>query len=783
MRSGDFSQLSGVIYDPKSYDPATKTRLPFTGNVIPPDQIDPVAKQFIAFYPTPQNAQLSQNFIFNPPNQQDLTRINTNDDYQLSDNNRISWMFNRQAFIVPAQSTLPPPAFGDNTRVATLTAYNTGLSWVTLVSPTLVTTTKIGWAYDYYILAFSPDALALGDVNAKLGLTIPPNDLPVKYSSMGLSGYSSLGVGNFEPYISNGQDRQLKNDTSWVVGSHTMKFGIDLQWIQTNCLNARNEGGQFSFSGRYTRDPVTLAGGSSVADFLLGNVDSTTFSTNTRLDERAILLGGYIQDDWTVTPRLTVNLGVRYEFLRPFEDVFDKRANVDLDTNPLSPTLILASQVGQSSFVKADTNNVQPRFGIAYQVMPEKLVLRTGYGIYYPVVRYAPFGDSDSWVVNPPYNVAVGTSSDGITPATLLKVGVPVDSLLLQNAKSVSLASQQRNPALGYTQQWNFNLQYQPAKDWMVQVGYFGTKGNHLVNKVDANYVETLGPGSVNSLRRFKSIAVPLSVPGGSGPVSLRVISPIGSITRTEYEGNSIYHSLQAKVEHRFSDGFSVMGSWIWSKGLGDIIGDNGPGQSPGSGFQNQANLRAERGPLDTNLSQLFVISGIWDLPFGNGRHFGSHLNPVLDAVFGGWSLGGILNVTAGRPFNVTVSGNPANSGQTNRADVVGDWRAVPGGQSVYEFFNTAAFQANQPYTYGNLGRNILVGPHFNNIDCSLAKEANLFSVWDQPWKLQFRWEVFNLFNHANFGFPGGSFGTPTFGQLTSANESRKMQFGMKIVF
>jgi hypothetical protein len=141
------------------------------------------------------------------------------------------------------------------------------------------------------------------------------------------------------------------------------------------------------------------------------------------------------------------------------------------------------------------------------------------------------------------------------------------------------------------------------------------------------------------------------------------------------------------------------------------------------------------------------------------------------------------MTLTTGRPFNVTVSGDPANSGQTNRADVVGDWRAVPGGQSVYEFFNTAAFQRNRPYTYGDLGRNALVGPHFSDIDCSLAKEATLFTAWDQPWKLQFRWEVFNLFNHTNFGFPGGALGTPTFGQLTDANESRTMQAGLKIVF
>jgi hypothetical protein len=240
---------------------------------------------------------------------------------------------------------------------------------------------------------------------------------------------------------------------------------------------------------------------------------------------------------------------------------------------------------------------------------------------------------------------------------------------------------------------------------------------------------------------------------------------------------------MQAKVEHRFSQEFTLMSSWIWSRSIGDIIGDNGPGQSPGSGFQNPANLRGERGLLDTHLAQRFVLSGIWDLPFGRGRQFGSHLHPVLNAFLGDWSLGGILTLTSGRPFNVTVSGNPANSGGTNRADLVGDPDAVPGGQSVNEFFNIAAFRANKPFTYGNLGRNSLLGPGFKNVDCSLEKQAALFTAWDQPWNLQFRWEFFNVFNHANFGFPGGTLGTPTFGQLTNADPSRKMQVGLKLIF
>ena len=421
--------------------------------------------------------------------------------------------------------------------------------------------------------------------------------------------------------------------------------------------------------------------------------------------------------------------------------------------------------------------------GLAYQVLPDKVVVRAGYGIYSPFQRFSPFGDSSSIVVNPPYNVSVTTSSDGITPASLLKNGIPVNQLALQNATSVSLASLQRDPPHSYSQQWNTNIQYQFASNWMFQVGYFGVRGVHLANLVDANYVTSLGPGNINQRRRISSVTIPLTIPGEAGPVSSVTISPIGSILRQENTGNSIFHSMQTKVEHRFSGGFTILASWIWSKGLGDIRGGSPEGAAPGSTFQNPANLRQERGYLDTQVAHSFVLSEIWDLPYGRGRRFGANVNPVINAVLGAWSVGSILTLTTGRPFNITVNGDPANSGQTDRANVVGDPYAVPGGSRVAEFFNTAAFAPNAPYTFGNLGRNAIIGPGFENLDCSLMKEATPFKVKDQPVNLQVRWEVFNILNHPNFGFPGNAIGTPTFGQLTSASPGRKMQAGLKFIF
>jgi hypothetical protein len=173
MRTGDFSALSAPIYDPSTYDPTTRTRQVFPGNIIPANRIDPVAKQLMDYYPAPQNGGLSQNFIYNPPNQEDVGRINTREDYQFSQNHQISWIFNSESDNIPASTGLPPPAFGANTRVTNVQGYGTGLTWSAVVSPSLVTSTKVGFFKDEFLINFSPEALALGNVNAKIGLQAP----------------------------------------------------------------------------------------------------------------------------------------------------------------------------------------------------------------------------------------------------------------------------------------------------------------------------------------------------------------------------------------------------------------------------------------------------------------------------------------------------------------------------------------------------------------------------------------------------------------------------------
>lgn len=789
MRQGDFSALSAPIYDPLTYNPATNTRQQFSyngqPNVIPPNRFDPVAMQLINYYPSPQNTGLASNYTFIAPNDQNLGRINTREDYQFSAKDQLSAIFNREEnFEPPSFLTLPAPAFGGDDREIYIICYGGGLTWTRLVSPTIVTSTRAGWFGDRFWEGPGAQALALGNVAAKVGLQVPPIGLPVVFPNFGISGYSSLGPSNFSPVWSQGQDRQIGNDTTWTKGAHTFQFGAEIEWLQTNNNNTRNEEGTFNFTNRYTRNPANASGGNAVADFLLGYVDNLAYSTVTRVEARANLWETYFQDVWKVNKKFTLNAGVRYQYLYPFHDVYDRLANVDLDTNPLQPQIELAAQFrGQGFWGHNSYLDFEPRVGLAYQVFNDKVVVRAGYGVYSPFQRFSPFGDSQSDVVNPPYDVSVAPSSNGITPVSMLKNGVSANIVSIQNATSVSLASQQRTPPHQYTQQYNLNVQYQFANSWMFQVGYFGLKGTHLVNQFDTNYVPKLGPGNTNSLRRFKSIFVPYSAPTIAGPVQGITISPLGSILRTEYTGNTNFNSMQAKVTHEMSGGFTLLGAWTWSKVLGDTTDSNPQGSAPGYAFQNPGNLKGEYGQLDTQLKQAFVFSGLWDLPFGHGRKLGSSMAPWANIVLGGWGLDSIVTVTSGRPFTVTVNGTPSNSGQTDRANIVGDPNAVPGGRTVKEFFNTAAFAPNAPFTYGNEQRNSIIGPDYSDVDFALEKEATLFSVKDQPVNLQFRWDIFDAFNHPTYGFPSNVLGTPSFGQLTLANSPRQMQLAAKLIW
>ncbi len=302
-----------------------------------------------------------------------------------------------------------------------------------------------------------------------------------------------------------------------------------------------------------------------------------------------------------------------------------------------------------------------------------------------------------------------------------------------------------------------------------MELGYAGSRGLHLVRQYDANF-SPAGAGAIDAKRPFKTLSIP-----GTG-----ITTPLGAVYSHRFDGNSVYHGMIAKVEKRFSKGVTILGSYTWSKTIGDTCGTAVQGNSTGCGFQNLLNLRSERSVDNQDVPHRFVTSALYELPIGKGRTWLARSNRAVDAVFGGWSLGSIVSAVSSVPFSPTVQGNPANTGTytvVQRPDVVG--AAYSGTRTLARDFNTDAFVRPANFTYGSAGRNVLRGRSQFNWDFSALKT---FQVVERI-KLQFRFEAFTFTNTPRFGAPGNVVGTAAFGVITGANTPRNLQFGLKLLW
>jgi hypothetical protein len=304
----------------------------------------------------------------------------------------------------------------------------------------------------------------------------------------------------------------------------------------------------------------------------------------------------------------------------------------------------------------------------------------------------------------------------------------------------------------------------------MMEVGYSGTKGTHLEQTYDDNFSPP-GPGNTDLKRPYQSAAIP-----GTSIVT----SPLGAVHGYHFNGNSSYHALLAKVEKRFSRGLTLLGSYTWSKSIGDTCGASSIGDTTGCGFQDIRNLRLERSVDNNDIPQRFAVSGVYELPVGKGKHFGSNLPGAVNAIFGGWSVGSILVAASGRPYNVIAQGNNANTGTftvVNRPNVLRDPYAIE--RTLDHDFDAGAFANNPVNAVGNAGRNLLRQRGSFNWDFSSHKEWRL----KERVRLQFRFEAFHFTNTPRFGQAGNNMGSATFGRITGADTPRNLQVGMKAVW
>ncbi len=754
-RGGDFSQLNKTLKNPTAGGAA------FAGNIIPASLIDPLAAKLISLYPAPTNGNLSSNYIYGGPNDEDDLRYDIRSDYMIREADSVYGRVSHYGVTIPGILNLPPPAFGANAFDEKITGWNDSAGWNHIFTPQLIAITRVSWAFNQFGRA-NPAVGGTTNYNQKFGIPGGDDSIPGGMSQFGITGYTQLGIGSNNPTVRNSQQRQFMSDFNWSHGAYNFKFGVNVLRIQNNILNDNSTIGNYNFNSQFTGD--------GMADFLLGYANTWNGSTVEAVNLRGWLNAAYFQDDWKLTPKLTLNLGVRYEVGLPFYDTQNRMSNLTL-LSPATATMILASNkggYGSRSLVNVDKNGWEPRIGLAYQ-LTSKTVIRTGYGIYR--TYFEPMGDQQFLTNNPPFSYQVTLTSSQTSPAVMLSAGPPVGALSLAHATGLIFAEYPANPHRAYAQQWNLNVQRDLGADWLLEIGYSGEKGVHLINRFDGNFAPP-EPGNINANRPIQTATIP---PGG------QTVSPLGGVYYYEFAGNSNYQAMVVRLEKRFSKGFTWLNSYTWSKSIGDVCSDSADGNAPNCGFQDPYNLRAEKSQDNQNVSQRFVSSVLYDIPIGRGRRYGSSMGRVLNGFVGGWELGGIFTRRSGLPYSIVDSGNPANAGTINivsRPNLVGDPWSVAWSPS--HAFNTAAFATQPLYTYGNLGRNTMNMPRVSNLDLILSK---VFDITERV-RLQARFEAFNASNTPPFtSAPGATVGTNSFGVTSAAGAPRQLQFGLKAIF
>jgi len=772
MRAGNFG--STPIFDPLSTAPnpsgSGSIRAQFPGNVIPASRFDQIGQQLINYYPLPNLEGTANNYTANVPQLQSNHNMVVRGDVQISSKDSLFMRGSVTRFSLDANNPLPPPAQDPVDR--TINSAGIGFGYTRTFTATLVNEFRFSWT------RMTIDQDETTPLNPVVPGTLDP---AIKHGTptFNVTGFAALGaqpgvVGN-SPLIKSSGVWDLSDNISWSHGKHLLKFGTDLQAINPSTFSALNGRGSFGFTGVFSQDPQNRSKtGSPVADLLLGDANSLTTGTVAQAVERGKYGGWYAQDQWTVTPSLTLNLGLRYEFFFPFVETQNRMANFILNpSDPLFGRMIVAGTNGKPrGLVSLDENNWAPRIGLAWRVPELKsTVIRSSYGIFY--AQDQGNGVTSRMTNNPPFYGYGGVSitSDQLNPSTgfVLSSGAlaprpaPVNPLqfVLNPSSSSQLVSWNERYTTPYVQEWNFTIEKQLPWDMVWETSYVGNIGIHLWGQYEGNQPLTNGPGSPTTRRPLVQYTV----------ASIKAFTPWN---RSTYEG------LSSRLHKRFSKGVSFIASFTYGRAL-DLQNpalDACDSCESGDAVQNAYNRNAQKGPSDNNVPLRFVLGGAWELPFGPGRAlvkqgFAAH-------VVGFWEVSSIYQVQSGLPFTAILSFDNANAGTTSWPNrVCGGSLPNP---SVSQWFNLACFVSPASYVFGNEGRNVLTGPGRDNLDFALHRSFPL--PFREGMALEFRAEAFNLFNHPQFAFPGATIGTGTAGVIGStAVPNRELQMALRLTF
>jgi hypothetical protein len=806
---GDFSSLrtntgaTRLIYDPDTTAAAANgsvTRTPFPGNIIPQNRISPISAKVAAFYPPPNL----------PGNDANLTApsggvsldswyLNFKIDHRFTEKHSISAMYNY-------------------TNIPRLTYSNpyVGTPLLNGLAQTLITH-EVRFSYDYVInpAVFNHFQFGLDRFIDPVRSYSYGGDWPNKLGISGVGGDGTMPVFGFtsDSYPTAGSPRwdnnaeeniMLRNTTSILHGIHSIKFGFESRRQRVITRNERNQAGTFNFNFKETGLNASSSTGNSFASFLLGYADSANISTPLNVSSYRPYYAMFVQDDLKLSPRLTLNLGLRWDLeLPPFEQ-YDRASLFDLNTpNPgagnLPGALIFAGKgpgrIGSSTFDDTYYRSFGPRAGIAYQ-LGRNTVVRTGYAILYSSNQLVNVFDGYSTTAN------FVSPDNGNTPAVLLANGMPTNfpkppiiDPTFDNRNNVTTDMRKEVNREPMTQNFRFDVQRQLPGGYLLDTAYVWTHGTHLnaaglrtLNQVPSSY---LSLGSLLTANITSPAAAAAGIfapyPGFTGTVAqaLRPYPQVLNITSLEDKlGSSVYNAFEVKLQKRFSSGFQYLVAYTNSKLLTSV--QDAPGSITSSAIQDAANRRAERALSTFDTPQNFWVSLIYELPVGPGK---AHWNrSELAAKFiGGWSISTVLNYESGVPAAITDSNSlPIFNAGLRPNRVLGTAGRNDIGYSSFDpstnrLFNPGAFQVPAPFTFGN------AAPRLSDVraygirkeDLSLRKNTRI----TERVRVEFNAQAFNIFNRPNWGRPIEDQTSSDFGKITTAGPGRFLQLGAKLHF
>ena len=765
LRAGNFSGF-GPICDPGTTAPATGVCTPFAGNRIPADRLDPIAQAFLAHVPLPNGESQFQNLTSVEPQDKAAHQFSVRVDHRLSDSDQLFVRFSSfdadeiQPFGTSVQQETLVPGFG---RTLNTTTRNVGVSHTRTVGTSMLNEFRVGYmSVDGGQGSLNAGVDFAGQVGLE-GVSRHPRDVGFpQISTAGL--YSTMG--DPTTFVSRNNEHFEVYDNFLIDrGDHRLKFGGYLFHLKFRPVNADTARGAFTYTGQWT--------GNALADFLLGFPTSARSGIGSGDENaRTTWVHLYAQDDWRARTNLTINYGLRYELNSHMQDVDNRLSSIDLsvpggryviasdeagnissDAEALLPLIpipwVTSAEIGwEPSLLRPSKKRFAPRVGFAWSLGETRpAVIRGGYGIFLNQWAYSV---QTAFTRNLPFFFLKQVDAPSDQPVPTLQTR---DILTSDAGGSIAGTIMDHDFQVEYTQTWSGGIQVEALPRTMVEVSYMGSY--------------TIGADNST----IRNVPQP-----GAGPIDTRrPIPALSAIRAIRFDGRSTYHAVTVKTERRLNGRYSFNVAYTLSKSRDDA-------SSPGATVfesnvpQDVRNIFPGEEALSSfDHRHQFVASGSYQFPFFEGA------GGATEALAGGWRVNAIVTLQSGAPFTVNLGQDRANigSGPAQRPDQSGDPNLPAGQRSAEQWFDTAAFALPDPFTFGSAGRNTVFAPGLANVDVSIVKGW----YFGEQGRLEFRWEIFNLLNRANFDVPSRVFGTPNFGRIFSAQHAREMQIGLRYSF